>query len=45
MTESKVDKIKEIAAKIYSQDFVTGTQLLKRRKMVFRISTGSTEFE
>ena len=45
MTETKVDKIKEIASKIYSQEFMTGSQLLKKRKMIFRIGTGSTDFE
>ncbi|MFH4980743.1 hypothetical protein AB6A40_007452 [Gnathostoma spinigerum] len=45
LSEAKVDKIKEIAGKLMSAGFMTGLQVAERRKLVFRISTGSQELD
>lgn len=42
----KVDKIKEAASKLNNDfAFLTATQVLEKRKCVFKVSTGSSEFE
>lgn len=46
LSEAKVDKIKEAAAKICNEfTFMTATQFREKRKMVFKVSTGCQEFE
>lgn len=46
LSEAKVDKIKEAAAKICNEfKILTANQVNDKRKMVFKISTGSQEFE
>lgn len=45
MTEAKVDKIKEAAAKLLDCGFITATELAIKRQCVFRISTGSSELD
>ncbi|KAI8927034.1 Rad51-domain-containing protein [Entophlyctis helioformis] len=44
-SEIKVEKIKEAAAKLIANGFMTATELSQRRKCVIRISTGSKEFD
>ena len=44
-SEIKVDKIKEAAGKLVASGFMTAVELANRRKAVFRISTGSKEFD
>ncbi|XP_075225562.1 meiotic recombination protein DMC1/LIM15 homolog [Lycorma delicatula] len=44
-SEGKVDKIKEACAKISTIDFLTATEVCEKRKNLFRISTGSIEFD
>ncbi|RCV36475.1 hypothetical protein SETIT_7G322200v2 [Setaria italica] len=41
LSEAKVDKICEAAEKLLSQGFMTGSDLLLKRKSVVRITTGS----
>ncbi|CAL4896944.1 unnamed protein product [Urochloa decumbens] len=41
LSEAKVDKICEAAKKLLSQGFMTGSDLLLKRKSVVRITTGS----
>ncbi|KAG8093571.1 hypothetical protein GUJ93_ZPchr0012g21840 [Zizania palustris] len=41
LSEAKVDKICEAAEKLLSQGFITGSDLLLKRKSVVRITTGS----
>uniref|UniRef100_A0A453KAG1 Uncharacterized protein n=1 Tax=Aegilops tauschii subsp. strangulata TaxID=200361 RepID=A0A453KAG1_AEGTS len=41
LSEAKVDKICEAAEKLLSQGFMTGSDLLIKRKSVVRITTGS----
>ncbi|XP_071038139.1 meiotic recombination protein DMC1/LIM15 homolog isoform X2 [Parasteatoda tepidariorum] len=41
LSEAKVDKIKEAVAKINNATFLTALEASQRRKLVFRISTGS----
>ncbi|CAD6247444.1 unnamed protein product [Miscanthus lutarioriparius] len=41
LSEAKVDKICEAAEKLLNQGFMTGTDLLLKRKSVVRITTGS----
>uniref|UniRef100_A0A0D3HRC7 RecA family profile 1 domain-containing protein n=1 Tax=Oryza barthii TaxID=65489 RepID=A0A0D3HRC7_9ORYZ len=41
LSEAKVDKICEAAEKLLSQGFITGSDLLIKRKSVVRITTGS----
>ncbi|PRD21872.1 UNVERIFIED_CONTAM: Meiotic recombination DMC1/LIM15-like protein [Trichonephila clavipes] len=43
LSEAKVDKIKEAASKINCNIFVTALEASQKRKLVFRISTGSEE--
>ncbi|VDD96318.1 unnamed protein product [Enterobius vermicularis] len=45
LSEVKVDKIKEIAAKILNYGFITASAVAERRKLCFRISTGSKELD
>ncbi|KAJ3398662.1 Meiotic recombination protein dmc1 [Chytriomyces hyalinus] len=45
MSDAKVEKIKEASAKLLPNGFVTGTELSVRRRHVFRLSTGSKEFD
>ncbi|KAJ3351780.1 Meiotic recombination protein dmc1 [Entophlyctis luteolus] len=45
MSDAKVEKIKEAAAKLLPNGFITGTELSVKRRQVFRLSTGSKEFD
>ncbi|XP_063889189.1 meiotic recombination protein DMC1/LIM15 homolog isoform X1 [Scylla paramamosain] len=46
LSEAKVDKIKEVAAKVSGGDgFVTALVMCERRRHVFRVSTGSAELD
>ncbi|EPB68323.1 Rad51 [Ancylostoma ceylanicum] len=45
LSEAKVDKIKEAACKILKNGFVTALEVCARRKLCFKISTGSSEFD
>lgn len=45
LSEAKVDKIKEIAAKIQDCGFISALEYSMRRAVVFKISTGSEEFD
>lgn len=44
-TEAKIDKIKEACQKITTKGFITALEVDDMRKCVFRLSTGSQEFE
>ncbi|KAK7072995.1 Meiotic recombination protein dmc1 [Halocaridina rubra] len=46
LSEAKVDKIKEVAAKLSGGDgFVTALVVCERRRHIFRINTGSSELD
>ncbi|XP_048575661.1 meiotic recombination protein DMC1/LIM15 homolog [Nematostella vectensis] len=45
ISEAKMEKIKEAAAKLSSAGFVTALEYSDLRKLVFRVSTGSTELD
>jgi meiotic recombination protein DMC1 len=45
MSEAKVDKIKEAAAKLVSSGFITGVDFAQKRKQVIKITTGAKEFD
>jgi meiotic recombination protein DMC1 len=45
LSEAKIEKIKEAAAKLIHDGFVTGQELDLKRKTIFQISTGSKEFD
>ncbi|XP_067044160.1 meiotic recombination protein DMC1/LIM15 homolog [Acropora muricata] len=45
ISEAKMEKIKEAAAKLANAGFVTALEYSDIRKMVFRISTGSAELD
>ncbi|XP_027207586.2 meiotic recombination protein DMC1/LIM15 homolog [Penaeus vannamei] len=46
ISEAKVDKIKEVAAKLCGGDgFVTALVMCEKRRLVFRVSTGSAELD
>eukprot|EP00727_Mastigamoeba_balamuthi_P011266 m51a1_g6762 Meiotic recombination protein DMC1 putative (340) ;mRNA; r:95797-97108 len=45
MSEAKVEKLFEAAGKLRSLSFVTGTEFLKKRQDVIRLSTGSTQLD
>ncbi|XP_003390373.1 PREDICTED: meiotic recombination protein DMC1/LIM15 homolog [Amphimedon queenslandica] len=45
ISEAKVDKIKEAAGKLSSSDFLTALEYSDKRRMVFRIATGSQELD
>ncbi|KAL4686107.1 hypothetical protein H8959_001704 [Pygathrix nigripes] len=45
LSEAKVDKIKEAANKLIEPGFLTAFEYSEKRKMVFRITTGSQEFD
>uniref|UniRef100_A0A914UKS0 Meiotic recombination protein DMC1/LIM15 homolog n=1 Tax=Plectus sambesii TaxID=2011161 RepID=A0A914UKS0_9BILA len=45
LSEAKVDKIKEIAAKLTNPGFITALEVSEKRKMCFKISTGSQELD
>ena len=44
-SEVKVEKIKDAAAKLIPQSFLTGTHHLLRRQLVIRITTGAKELD
>ncbi|XP_026273975.1 meiotic recombination protein DMC1/LIM15 homolog [Frankliniella occidentalis] len=44
-SEAKVDKIKEACAKIDQHSFMTALQVSDKRREVFKITTGSKEFD
>ncbi|GBM75505.1 Meiotic recombination protein DMC1/LIM15 [Araneus ventricosus] len=43
LSEAKVDKIKEAASKLSSNVFLTALEASRKRKLVFKISTGSDD--
>ncbi|KAG0170829.1 Meiotic recombination protein dmc1 [Apophysomyces sp. BC1034] len=45
LSETKVDKIKDAAAKIQTCGFMTATEIAKYREQVIRISTGCKHFD
>ncbi|VDM97742.1 unnamed protein product [Thelazia callipaeda] len=45
LSEAKVDKIKEIACKLSNSGFITAMEVSQRRKLCYRISTGSRELD
>uniref|UniRef100_A0A6Q2ZAP6 Meiotic recombination protein n=1 Tax=Esox lucius TaxID=8010 RepID=A0A6Q2ZAP6_ESOLU len=45
LSEAKVDKIKEAAGKMLTNGFLTAFEYSAKRKQVFRITTGSLEFD
>jgi len=45
LSEAKVDKIKELSAKIQDCGFVSALELNLKRQACFRIGTGSEEFD
>ena len=45
MSEAKVEKIKEVAAKLLDCGFITATELAIKRQCVFKVSTGSSELD
>lgn len=44
-SDAKVDKIKEACLKVVTLGFMTALEVSDRRKLVFKISTGSVELE
>ena len=45
ITEQKAEKLYEAASKIESMGYVTGMQILEKRKKIKRITTGSKQFD
>jgi meiotic recombination protein DMC1 len=45
ITEAKAEKIFEAAGKIEKMQFLTGMEILEKRKKVKKISTGSPSFD
>jgi meiotic recombination protein DMC1 len=45
LSEAKVEKIKEMASKIQDSGFISALELSLRRAVVFKLSTGSAEFD
>jgi hypothetical protein len=45
LSEAKIEKIKEAASKLCHAGFITGSELDMKRQSIFRISTGSKEFD
>uniref|UniRef100_A0A0R3RQQ7 Meiotic recombination protein DMC1/LIM15 homolog n=1 Tax=Elaeophora elaphi TaxID=1147741 RepID=A0A0R3RQQ7_9BILA len=45
LSEAKVDKIKEVACKLSNNGFITALEVTERRKLCYRISTGSRELD
>ncbi|CAB1338259.1 unnamed protein product [Coregonus sp. 'balchen'] len=45
LSEAKVDKIKEAAGKMLTNGFLTAFEYSAKRKQVFRVTTGSLEFD
>lgn len=45
LSDAKIEKIKEAAGKLVHDGFVTGMELDSKRKNIFKISTGSKEFD
>ena len=45
LSEAKIEKIKEAAAKILDCGFVSALELANRRQLVYRIATGSAELD
>lgn len=44
-SEAKVDKIKEACQKLSATGFMTALEVSDKRKCIFKLSTGSQEFE
>ncbi|KAI9328419.1 RecA-like protein Dmc1 [Obelidium mucronatum] len=45
MSDAKVEKIKEAAAKLLPNGFLTGSEVSIKRRHIFKLSTGSKEFD
>ncbi|VIO91435.1 Uncharacterized protein BM_BM10860 [Brugia malayi] len=45
LSEAKVDKIKEVACKLLNNGFITALEVTERRKLCYRISTGSRDLD
>ncbi|KAJ3121526.1 Meiotic recombination protein dmc1 [Physocladia obscura] len=45
MSDAKVEKIKEAATKLLPQGFITGVELAMKRRHIFKLTTGSKEFD
>ena len=45
ITEQKIEKMMEAASKIENAGFITGTDMLLKRKKITRITTGSKKFD
>ncbi|CDQ77970.1 unnamed protein product [Oncorhynchus mykiss] len=45
LSEAKVDKIKEAAGKMLTKGFLTAFEYSAKRKQLFRVNTGSIEFD
>lgn len=45
LSEAKVDKIKECAAKVQDAGFISALEYSMRRSVVFKLTTGSQEFD
>uniref|UniRef100_A0A4W5L646 Meiotic recombination protein n=1 Tax=Hucho hucho TaxID=62062 RepID=A0A4W5L646_9TELE len=45
LSEAKVDKIKEAAGKMLTKGFLTAFEYSAKRKQLFRVTTGSLEFD
>ncbi|CAG9532111.1 unnamed protein product [Cercopithifilaria johnstoni] len=45
LSEAKVDKIKEVAYKLSNSGFITALEVAERRKLCYRISTGSRDLD
>lgn len=45
LSEAKVDKIKETACKIQDSGFISALEYSMRRAVVFKLTTGSQEFD
>lgn len=44
-SEAKVDKLKEVALKIYNPGFITALEVVAKRRLVFKLSTGSGDLD
>ena len=45
LSEAKVEKIKEVCKKLCDSGFITAFEVSEKRKNIFKISTGSKEFD
>jgi len=45
MTDAKVDKIIDVAAKLVPNEFQTAAEFYVKRQSVINLTTGSTEFD